>query len=80
MDILEICREQEPHTASLGGEKNFYLFNTRVKANEEFIKIDEIYYKKAVALYILFQEIDKIVTKEAFGGYKANIDILVKFS
>lgn len=69
--------EQEPHTASLGGEKNFYLFNTRVKANEEFIKIDEIYYKKAVALYILFQEIDKIVTKEAFGGYKANIDYYV---
>lgn len=69
--------EQEPHTASLGGEKNFYLFNTRVKANEDFIKIDDIYYKKCVALYILFNEIDKIVTKEAFGGYKANIDYYV---
>lgn len=69
--------EQEPHTASLGGEKNFYLFNTRVRANEDFIKIDEEYYKKCVALYILFKEIDKIVTKEAFGGYKANIDYYV---
>lgn len=69
--------EQEPHTASLGGEKNFYLFNTRVRANEDFIKIDENYYKKCVALYILFDEIDKIVTKEAFGGYKANIDYYV---
>ena len=46
--------EQEPHTASLGGEKNFYIFNTRVRANEDFIKIDEEYYKKCVALYILF--------------------------
>lgn len=69
--------EQEPHTASLGGEKNFYLFNTRVRANEDFIKIDENYYKKCVALYILFDEIDKIVTKAAFGGYKANIDYYV---
>lgn len=69
--------EQEPHTASLGGEKNFYLFNTRVKANEDFIKIDENYFKKCVALYILFNEIDKIVIKEAFGGYKANIDYYV---
>ena len=69
--------EQEPHIASLGGEKNFYLFNTRVKANEDFIKIDENYFKKCVALYILFNEIDKVVTKEAFGGYKANIDYYV---
>ena len=69
--------EQEPHTASLGGEKNFYLFNTRVKANEDFIKIDETYFKKCVALYILFNEIDKVVTKEALGGYKANIDYYV---
>lgn len=69
--------EQEPHTASLGGEKNFYLFNTRVRANEDFIKIDEEYYKKCIALYILFNEIDKIVTKEAFGGYKANINYYV---
>ena len=69
--------EQEPHTASLGGEKNFFLFNTRVRANEDFIKIDETYYKKCIALYILFDEIDKIVTKEAFGGYKANIDYYV---
>lgn len=69
--------EQEPHTASLGGEKNFYLFNTRVKANEDFIKIDEDYFKKCVALYILFNEIDKVVTKEAFGGYKANINYYV---
>lgn len=69
--------EQEPHTASLGGEKNFYLFNTRIKANEDFINVDEKYYKRCVALFILFNEIDKIVTKEAFGGYKANIDYYV---
>ncbi len=69
--------EQEPNIVSLGKEKNFYLFNTRIKSNEDFIKIDDDYYKKSIALCILFRIINEIVDEESFGGYKANVNYYV---
>lgn len=60
-----------PHVVSLGAEKNFVLFSERL--DERPIDVDKDYCRRLVAKAILFRRTDKLVAKQAFGGYKANI-------
>lgn len=65
--------EQEPFTVGLGKENNFLVFNNRVRANEEQFIVDEDYYKKCIALVIMYRCIGEIVKKIKFGGFAANV-------
>ncbi len=64
--------DQFPHLASLGAQKNFILFMTRMKDRGAF-NPDGIYFQRLVAKAILFKKTDRIVARQEFGGYKANI-------
>ncbi|WP_428962269.1 AIPR family protein [Micromonospora fluostatini] len=61
----------EPHLVSLGAEKNFTLFSQRL--DEQPPAVDKQYCRHLVAKAILFRKVDKLVAKQNFGGYKANI-------
>ena len=63
--------EMLPHVVSLGAEKNFVVFSEQLEANP--IVVDKDYCRRLVARAILFRRTDKIVVKQNFGGYKANI-------
>lgn len=75
MDIAKAVMmwEQEPFTTAGGKEKCFGVFNLRIKANEGQFKVDEEYYKKLVALVILYRGIAKVVKNMKFGGFGSNI-------
>jgi hypothetical protein len=60
-----------PHLVSLGAEKNFVLFSESLDAVP--ITVDKDFCCHLIAKAILFRQVDKIVAKQAFGGYKANI-------
>ena len=60
-----------PHHVSLGAEKNFTLFSEESQSNST--TVDKDYCCRLVAKAILFRQTDKIVMKQKFGGYKANI-------
>ncbi|MBD2465604.1 AIPR family protein [Oscillatoria sp. FACHB-1407] len=64
--------EQLPHIVSLGAQKNFCRFTLRI-AERDGVEIDENYFKRLIAKAILFRGTEKIVQKEEFGGYRANI-------
>ncbi|MDG4760300.1 AIPR family protein [Micromonospora sp. WMMD710] len=61
----------EPHLVSLGAEKNFTLFSQRL--DEQPPVVDKQYCRHLVAKAILFRKVDKLVARQNFGGYKANI-------
>ncbi len=67
---FEMCWKQRPHDASKGGEKNYLLFLKEIDQNSEITKNE---YQQLIAKAILFQEIDKMVSKKKLGGYKANV-------
>lgn len=69
--------ELEPHTVSLGGEKCFDRFNLLTKQYSNLIHLDDVYYKKIIALIILYRAIDKKVDSLNFGGFKNNINTYV---
>jgi hypothetical protein len=63
---------RHPHVVSLGAEKNFSRFmDLHARASPQ--APDETYFKRLVAKAILFQECDRIVGRQAYGGYKANV-------
>lgn len=61
----------QPHLVSLGAEKNFTLFSQQIE--EQPPTVDKQYCRRLVAKAILFRKADKIVARQNFGGYKANI-------
>lgn len=61
----------QPHFVSLGAEKNFTLFSQGIDENPPVV--DKRYCRHLVAKAILFRATDKIVGRQKFGGYKANI-------
>ncbi|MDO3704072.1 AIPR family protein [Micromonospora sp. C28SCA-DRY-2] len=61
----------QPHLVSLGAEKNFTLFSQQI--DEQPPAVDKQYCRHLVAKAILFRKADKIVARQNFGGYKANI-------
>jgi AIPR protein/abortive infection phage resistance-like protein len=65
------CWEMLPHVVSLGAEKNFVVFSDRLESNP--IAVDKNFCRQLVAKAVLFRRTDKIVARQDFGGYKANI-------
>lgn len=62
-----------PDTVSKGLETNFVFFTGLV--NEGKIpEANEVNYKRMIAEVILFNECDRIVANQKFGGFKAQID------
>lgn len=63
--------EQRPEIANLGSEKNFEYFNNIVK--DQLNEIDDVYYKNAYALVLLYRCIDKIIKEKKITTYKSTI-------
>ena len=53
-------------------KKNFHKFMLRLKERKGFAP-DEIYYQNLIAKAILFRQTEKLVQKQQYGGYRANI-------
>lgn len=70
---FEHCWGQLPHVVSKGAEKCYLDFLDRLEARGNF-EPDEAYFRKIVALAILFRQTDRIVNRQKFGGFKANIN------
>jgi hypothetical protein len=68
-----MCWMGYPDTVSKGLETNFVFFTGLV--NEGKIpEANETNYKRMIAEVILFNECDRIVANQKFGGFKAQID------
>ncbi len=63
---------QLPHIVSRGGQKCYLDFMDAVDKRGGF-EPDETYFQSAVAHAILFKQSERIVSKQKFGGYRANI-------
>jgi len=63
---------QMPYLVSLGAQKNFNHFTVRLKERGA-ITPDQVYFERLVAKAILFKKTERIVSEQAFGGYRANI-------
>jgi hypothetical protein len=64
--------DQFPHLASQGAQKNFIHFMTRMKEGGS-VTSDATYFQRLIAKAILFKRTDRVVARQEFGGYKANI-------
>ena len=64
--------DQLPHQVSEGAQKNFHKFMLRLKDYKGFVP-DESYYHNLIAKSILFRQTEKLVQKQQYGGYRANI-------
>lgn len=63
---------QLPHIVSRGAQKCYLDFMDRLDARGGFLP-DEAWFRRAVARAILFKETERIVSRQRFGGYRANI-------
>lgn len=63
---------QLPHIVSKGAQKCYLDFLDRLEARGNFVP-EEDYFRRVIARAILFRETDRIVARQDFGGYKANI-------
>jgi hypothetical protein len=63
---------QLPHLVSRGAQKCYLSFLDGLEQRGTF-EPDETYFKHMVARCILFKETERIVSKQKFGGYRANI-------
>lgn len=64
--------DQLPYQVSEGAQKNFHKFMLRLKDYKGFVP-DESYYHNLIAKSILFRQTEKLVQKQQYGGYRANI-------
>jgi len=64
---------QLPHLVSLGAEKNFREFATRLAERGGRSEATQQYFQRLVAKAILFRTSERIVSAQNFGGYRANI-------
>ena len=62
----------KPNVVSLGAQKNFQDFNSRIEAHDSS-QVDNEYFFRLIARRILFLETEKIVKANLVNGYKANI-------
>lgn len=63
---------QFPHIVSRGSQKCYLDFMDAVGKRGAFVP-DETYFQRVVARAILFRETERIVSRQKFGGYRANI-------
>jgi len=65
---------QRPWEVSLGAQKNFTAFMVALQErNQASVSGDVLYFQHLVAKAILWRRTEKIVSAQAFGGYRANI-------
>lgn len=64
--------DQLPYQVGEGAQKNFRKFTVRLEERGGIFP-DENYYKYIIAKAILFRRTEKIVQKQEYGGYRANI-------
>ncbi len=65
---------QRPWEVSLGAQKNFTAFMVAMQAQGgPGVSGDVAYFQRLVAKAILWRRTEKIVSAQAFGGYRANI-------
>ena len=60
-----------PHVVSLGGQKNFGRFNEWLREQKE--EDWKVFFRKTVALIVLWNSTEKIVRRQGFQGYHHNI-------
>jgi hypothetical protein len=66
--------EGHPDQVSYGNQKNFQLFMQRQRdAKLDVEKLDEDWYRRLIAIAIIFRSAVKIVRAEKFAAYQANI-------
>lgn len=69
--------EQDPHIVSLGAQKNFSVFATRIgkRWQESSNDFNEAWYREAIAKAIIFKSTERLVSDQPWyeGGYRANI-------
>jgi len=63
---------QFPHIVSRGSQKCYLDFMDVLEKRGAFVP-DEIYFQRVVARAILFKDAERIVSRQKFGGYRANI-------
>lgn len=63
--------DEKPWMVSRGAEKNFRAFMAELDGAAPTSKVD--YVRQLLAKGILFRATEKVVTQQAFGGYRANI-------
>ncbi len=61
---------RKPHDVSLGAQKNFAKFNMWLREQDEDLAE---FFKKTVALVLLWKTTEKIVRRQTFQGYRHNI-------
>ena len=64
--------DQLPHIVSRGAQKNFSDFMIRLEERTR-VEPDHAYFERVAAKAILFRETERIVQRQRFGGYRANI-------
>ena len=69
---FESTWDQLPHIVSRGAQKNFSDFTIRLGERGR-VEPDRTYFERLVAKAILFREAERIVQRQNFGGYRANI-------
>ncbi|MBR5710242.1 MAG: AIPR family protein [Thermoguttaceae bacterium] len=68
-----MCWLKHPDVVSKGLETNFIKYSEMIQSGE-IGKPDEKFYCDLIAQVIIFQQCDKIVDAQNFGGYKAQIN------
>lgn len=63
---------QLPHVVSRGAQKNFADFMIRLGERDRMV-VDRTYFERLVSKAILFRTAEKVVQRQNFGGYRANI-------
>ena len=69
---FESTWDQLPHIVSRGAQKNFSDFAIRLDERGR-VEPDRAYFERLVAKGILFRAAERIVQRQNFGGYRANI-------
>ncbi len=64
--------DQLPHVVSRGAQKNFSDYMIRLQ-KRNVTGIDQVYFERLIAKAILFRSTERIVQRQNFGGYRANI-------
>ena len=64
--------DQLPHIVSRGAQKNFSDYMIR-RSDRQPVEADRAYFERIVAKAILFRTAERIVQRQSFGGYRANI-------
>ena len=64
--------EQLPHIVSKGAQKNFSDHVIRLEGRDQMVA-DRDYFERLVSKAILFRSAERIIQRQNFGGYRANI-------